>query len=74
MTAVEKQRSEIALSEQKLQETLTEKEQLKMEKMKECQELEKRCSVLDTQRANAEARIRELELENARIDAAKISV
>ncbi|EJD73977.1 viral A-type inclusion protein repeat containing protein [Loa loa] len=71
--AVENQRTEIALLEQKLQEKATETEQLKIEKMKEYQGLEKRCSVLDIQRANAEARIHELELENTKIAAAKVS-
>lgn len=74
MTAVENQRTEIALLEQKLQEKVTKMEQLKIEKMKEYQGLEKRYSMLDIQRANAEARIRELELENAKIGAAKILV
>lgn len=74
MTVVENQRGEIAALEQKLQEGANKMEQLKMEQMKEYQSLEKRYSILDIQRANAEARIRELELENAKIAAAKVSV
>ncbi|VDO37697.1 unnamed protein product [Brugia timori] len=73
VTAVENQREKIAVLEQKLQEVATEKEQLKIEQMKEYQSLEKRYSILDTQRVNAEARIHELELENAKIAAAKVS-
>ncbi|KAL3995620.1 hypothetical protein ACH3XW_26595 [Acanthocheilonema viteae] len=71
--AVENQRAEIAQLEQRLQEGATKREQLEMEKMKEYQGLEKRCSILDIEKANAEARIRELELENAKIAAAKVS-
>uniref|UniRef100_A0A0R3RZU7 TPR_MLP1_2 domain-containing protein n=1 Tax=Elaeophora elaphi TaxID=1147741 RepID=A0A0R3RZU7_9BILA len=70
---VENQRAEIVRLEQKLQEGATKIEQLKMEKMKEYQELEKRYSLLDMERTNLEARIRELELENAKIAAAKVS-
>lgn len=74
VTSVENQRAEIAQLEQKLEEGVTKTEQLKMEKMREYQKLEKQYSVLDMQRSNAEARIRELELENAKIAAAKVSV
>ncbi|VDO74861.1 unnamed protein product [Onchocerca flexuosa] len=74
VTVVENQRGEIAALEQKLQEGVNKMEQLKMEQMKEYQGLEKRCSVLDTQRTNAEARIRELELENAKIADTKVLV
>ncbi|EJW86401.1 viral A-type inclusion protein repeat containing protein, partial [Wuchereria bancrofti] len=73
VTAVENQREKIALLEQKLQEGAAEKEQLKIEQMKEYHSLEKRYSILDIQRVNAEARIHELELENAKIAAAKVS-
>ncbi|KAK6104821.1 hypothetical protein QQG55_17780 [Brugia pahangi] len=73
VTAVENQREKIAVLEQKLQEVATEKEQLKIEQMKEYHSLEKRYSILDIQRVNAEARIHELELENAKIAAAKVS-
>lgn len=74
MTVVENQRAEIAQLEQRLQEGATKTEQLRIEKVKEYQGLEKRYSILDIQRANAETRIRELELENAKIASAKVLV
>ncbi|MCP9263944.1 Viral A-type inclusion protein repeat containing protein [Dirofilaria immitis] len=73
VTVVENQRAEIVVLEQKLQEVTNKTEQLKMENIKEYQGLEKRCNILEMQKANAEARIRELELENAKIAAAQVS-
>ncbi|VDK82623.1 unnamed protein product [Litomosoides sigmodontis] len=73
VAVVENQRAEIAQLEQKLQEGATKTEQLRMEKVKEYQGLEKRYSILDIQRTNAETRIRELELEIAKISSAKVS-
>uniref|UniRef100_A0A915Q1E2 Nucleoprotein TPR/MLP1 domain-containing protein n=1 Tax=Setaria digitata TaxID=48799 RepID=A0A915Q1E2_9BILA len=72
VTTVENQRAEIARLEQQLQEEAVKAEQQKMEKMKEYQGLEKRYCILDTEKASADARIRELELEGAKIAAARV--
>ncbi|VDN03913.1 unnamed protein product [Thelazia callipaeda] len=71
---VEKQRTEIATLEQKVQDEANKTQQMKIEKLKEYQILERHCCSLDIEKSNAESRIRELELENAKIVAAKTSI